>query len=852
MTNRFGWLIASAALSALVACGGGSGPEPVTPECTTHEQCAAGKYCSDAGTCVDLSAGACRKEADCSATQNCVNQVCVAQASCTTHDQCPAQQYCGSGSACVPETNPGVSCHKTADCNTSTQTCQANVCTASGDECAKTNNAARKAALLAAQPALAVKAGTGKMVKTLPKTWTSLDGDTTKTCSVDLQFKDLNNDGALQPYEDWSLTAAERAADLAGRMTDAQKAALVLHPVFSDVPSGAGTPSAATLALVDAGVRFGQTAATTAQLTPRAAWANAIQERAEAAALGIPFVLSAAPAHSAVGGRTVAKGYSQWPSELGLGATGDVAAVKNYGAVVSKEFRAIGVRMALGVSANLATEPRWWGTQFSFGEDSATVADMVDAFVNGLQGDSLSSTGVAAVVGDFPGAGAAKGGFDARFSKGKFLSFSGTHFDDHVNAFKKAIARGSAAVMPSYGVPEAGAWTGQGGVAGASIEQVGASFSSKLLTDLLRGTLSFSGLVVAPAGVLEDAGLAPLGAPWGVEGLTKAQRVKKAVDAGADQFVGLSDAATVTAAGLSAAQLDASAKRALAVTFRLGLFENPYVDAAAAPTLCATESANNAALDATNSAMVLVVNKQKPTGWLNGTGDGNQTGDKGNAGNGTQKILPAPPGAPYIAAGCDYYIAGDFDPDYVNSVSTGYGNMTNDAPIVKGVPTTTPAARMALSDYIFIRIAAPYLADADTGTFAYGIPSLSYAANDATVLAPVQAARAAISAWTGPPASQTQIVVFVDGGRPSVLGELTGAPNAVSGLYVDWMGLTPPKITDKVALDVAFGIVNGRGKLPVSLPASESAAGSQLPDVAGDGADATFVRTFGIDTNRYE
>ena len=65
---------------------------------------------------------------------------------------------------------------------------------------------------------------------------------------------------------------------------------------------------------------------------------------------------------------------------------------------------------------------------------------------------------------------------------------------------------------------------------------------------------------------------------------------------------------------------------------------------------------------------------------LNGNGDGTQTGDKGNAGNGTMKVLPAPPGEPYVAAGCSYFIMGNFDLDYVRSVSAGYGLLTNDDP----------------------------------------------------------------------------------------------------------------------------------------------------------------------------
>ena len=43
-----------------------------------------------------------------------------------------------------------------------------------------------------------------------------------------LRFKDLNANGKLEPYEDWRLESAERAADLVTRMTLAEKAGMML------------------------------------------------------------------------------------------------------------------------------------------------------------------------------------------------------------------------------------------------------------------------------------------------------------------------------------------------------------------------------------------------------------------------------------------------------------------------------------------------------------------------------------------------------------------------------------------------------------------------------------------------
>ena len=55
-----------------------------------------------------------------------------------------------------------------------------------------------------------------------------LAADSVEIIDVDgYQFKDLNKNGALDPYEDWRLSAEERTADLLSQMTNEEKAARV-------------------------------------------------------------------------------------------------------------------------------------------------------------------------------------------------------------------------------------------------------------------------------------------------------------------------------------------------------------------------------------------------------------------------------------------------------------------------------------------------------------------------------------------------------------------------------------------------------------------------------------------------
>ena len=846
----------AALVMLLAACKDGDQPGPA---CARHEDCAARSYCA-AGACVALAEGACRKPSDCppvpGSVASCASDACAYVVPCDVADDCPAGQGCAEH-ACAELTYPA--CGKNADCHAA-ELCMSGTCTA---ECDLPANVAKRAEIVATQPALAVDASSGKKILGFTRTFPSVAGVQSQLCPVSLKYKDLDGDGALTPYEDWTLSPYVRAADLAARLGVEGRRALLAHPVLADVQAdGKSALGPVTAALLDAGVRSGSatwwpetTTNVVAAERSFAGWANALQARCEASPLGVPFLLSSAPAHTNGPGRAHVKGLSYWPPEAAFAAGRDLARVETWGRLAAQEYRALGVRMVLQPSANVATDPRWPGAPWTFGEDAATVSAMAGAFVKGAQGAALGRTSVAVVLGEWPGAGAAKGGFDARLAKGKYTSHPGGRFEEHARAFDGALAAGVAGVSTGRAIPEAGAWTAFGGaVNGATLEQVGASFNGTLLSGVLRDHLGFGGLVVAPAGVLEEPGLAPLGTPWGVEGLTRPQRIAKAVGAGVDLLVGLGDLDALAAAGLDDVRVAASATRVLTLAFRLGLFEDPYVDATTPGTIGGptfTDEMYLAGLSSMYRGMVLLRNVQKPVGWLDGAGDGTQTNDPFNAGNGTMKVLPAPPGNPYLLIPNYAYFAGDFDLDYLRSVATGYTEMTNAYPacMMGGAPISTAAERMACSDYVFVRIKAPWALDPDAGALELPTGALSYASTEAEVLAPVAAARAAIDARAG---SRAQLVVIVDGWRPSVVAELLSDAYKVSALYLDFSGaMSGNPYGDKAALDVAFGIVDGTGKLPFALPASDGAAASQLPDVPGDGADPTYVRGFGLQTKAF-
>ncbi len=451
-----------------------------------------------------------------------------------------------------------------------------------------------------------------------------------------LRFKDLDRNGKVDRYEDWRLTPEVRARDLVARMTLDEKAGTMMHgtartPNEMGVPGAGGAyDTAVNRALIDS-------AKVTSMITrlggdPRslAAQNNALQEIAEHTRLGIPLTISTDPrSHfQYVPGASVRSNqFSQWPEPLGLAAIGDASLVRRFGDIARREYRAVGIQMALSPQADVATEPRWSRVNGTFGEDAALAERMVRAYVEGFQHGTrgVDSAAVATVVKHWVGYGAAREGYDSHNYYGRFATFGTapngkSHLAYHVRPFLGAFAAGVAGVMPTYSILEGATWEGR------PIEAVGAGFNRQLLTDMLRGHYGFHGVIISDWAITNDCGarcregapagerpsFADVGMPWGVESLTMRARFVKAVHAGVDQFGGtergdmLVDA--VRAGELTEARLDSSVARILALKFALGLFEDPYVDAPSAPQRVGTDAFRAAALGAQHRALVLLEN----------------------------------------------------------------------------------------------------------------------------------------------------------------------------------------------------------------------------------------------------
>ncbi|MBE5769543.1 MAG: glycoside hydrolase family 3 protein [Clostridiales bacterium] len=375
------------------------------------------------------------------------------------------------------------------------------------------------------------------------------------------QFKDLNDNGELDVYEDWRKTPEERADDLLSQMDATAKAKQMVHLTLVSKKDSWFSSDNVGFALV---YEYIFTDAKTAAETT-----NEIQELSESAPLGIPIIFSM----DTEAGAAFVKDATFLPDEISQGAVNDPELVKALNELLRKELMAVGVRMALSPDADLITDPRWGRNQECYSEDTEVVSSLIVAAVHGLQGGpGLTKDSVIATVKHFPGSGAQTDGVD-----GTPLTIKEDSIDLHLAGFKAAIDGGVAAVMP-YGystVPYLG---------GDAVDNY-ADQSAVVMTDLLRGQLGFTGIIQTD---------------WGLN-------FSGAANAGADILGGAGVRSTRSVVDeVPEERLTDACRRILIAKFEMGLFENPYVDADAAASILGCEEHRALAKEAAARSFTMV------------------------------------------------------------------------------------------------------------------------------------------------------------------------------------------------------------------------------------------------------
>ncbi len=287
-------------------------------------------------------------------------------------------------------------------------------------------------------------------------------------------------------------------------------------------------------------------------------------------------------------------GSTIFPSYNILGSTFDRDLLKAVGRAIATETRAHGVHFGLAPNLDIVTDPRYGRFSETFGEDPYLTAEMGVSLIKGLQGNGFDQPdAIVAEPKHFVGHGAPSGGFHL----GPVLIGERELRTKHLYPFERAIKdAGILGLMCAYG----------------EIDGVPCSANKKLLSDILRDELGFDGFVLSD---------------WGSINMQMSHGVAANIDdacvqgfeAGVDMQLGdlpnkefLSTMVKLVEEGrIPVETIDKAVARILNVKFKLGLFENPYIDEDRIKNVVYTKEHQDLALQAARKGIVLLKNKNK-------------------------------------------------------------------------------------------------------------------------------------------------------------------------------------------------------------------------------------------------
>jgi beta-glucosidase len=574
-------------------------------------------------------------------------------------------------------------------------------------------------------------------------------------------------------YKNPALPVERRVDDLLRRMTLEEKVGQMTQADHASLKS----PSDVDALFLGSVLSGGDSELPDVSAKAWLAHTQALQNRALGTRLGIPLIYGI----DAVHGHSNVKGAVVFPHNIGLGCTRNPKIVEEAARVTALEVAGTGMHWNFAPCIAVPQDDRWGRTYEGFGETPELAVTLGSAAVRGYQGTDMSTPGrVLATAKHFVGDGGTQNGADRGNTVGDEDSLRKIHMAGYVAAIKAGVG----SIMISYS-----SWNGE--------KMHG---HRRLITDVLRGELGFTGLIVSDWNGIDELPGTPL------------EHIEKAVNAGIDMMMvpdkyrefidGVKQ--NVEAGRIPMARIDDAVRRILMTKFRLGLFERPFGD----PSLLARiGSAEHRAVarQAVRESQVLLINRND--------------------------VLPLRPGVSSIL------VAGKAADDlglqcggWTISWQGASGRVTQGTTVLEAIRKTAPDAAVTFSK----DGTAP--ARADVAVVVIGEAPYAEMKGDRRELsldpADIDAVKSAKKA--GQP-----VVVVLFSGRPLVLEPILGD---VDALIAAWL----PGTEGEGITDVLFGKYNPTGKLSVTWPRSNA---QQPINVGVDGAkpkEALFDYGFGL------
>ncbi|HET7489794.1 MAG TPA: glycoside hydrolase family 3 N-terminal domain-containing protein [Acidimicrobiales bacterium] len=488
---------------------------------------------------------------------------------------------------------------------------------------------------------------------------------------------------------------------------------------------------------------------------------------------------------------------AQFPQAIGLASSWDPSLVEEVARSTRRHLRAVGARVALAPVVDVARDPRWGQLEETYGEDPELASRMAVACVRGLQG-SAPAAGVAATAKHF----VAHGAPEAGFNQGEVRAGPRYVRDVAAAPFRAAVNEAHlATVMSAY----------------HDLDGLPCSGSAPILDGLLRDELGFDGVVVSDY--------------WAVAQLETVHRVVagpaeaavRALEAGVDVELPALDRyrhlrQAVAGGAVGEEVVDRAVLRVLRQKEALGLLDDPYVDADAAPAAFDRPEDRELARRSAARSMVLLTN------------DGTLPLDPTRLG----RVLVTGPAADdrrLLLGDCNY-------PARVEGTAphAGREDWVSMVTPVAGLRAALPAVEVVHVPGPIGQVAAAAVA-ADAAVVCVGgrsgvtRDSTSGELRDAAHLELPADQRRLVAAVA---ATGTPTVVVVVSGRAHALVDVVGYANAV---VLAWL---PGEEGGSALADVLTGRVAPAGRLPVSLLRTAGQVGVSSGHHNGGGRSQVF------------
>lgn len=420
-----------------------------------------------------------------------------------------------------------------------------------------------------------------------------------KDKKTNILFYDLNKNGKMDIYENPTLDVESRVEDILSQMTLEEKVGQMLTSLGWHMYERVGDDVRLTKRLTEEldkyhiGSLWGfmradpwtqRTLKTglNPTLAPKAV--NKLQRYViENTRLGIPLFLAEECPHG-----HMAIGTTVFPTSIGQSSTWNPKLIEQMGRAIAKEARVQGAHIGYGPVLDLARDPRWSRVEETYGEDPFLIGKMGEALVRGFQGDDFNSReSILSTLKHFASYGWTEGGHNGASAHVGMREME----EAILSPFRAAINAGALSVMSSYN----------------EIDGIPSTANYHLLTKVLRDRWGFQGFTISDLrsiGRLREHGVAA----------SDYEAAVKAVNAGLDNDLGMNVygdqlGEAVKKGDVSPAVLDRSVSRILRLKFRMGLFDNPFVDEKAALEVVANSEHLELAREVARQSIVLLKNQ---------------------------------------------------------------------------------------------------------------------------------------------------------------------------------------------------------------------------------------------------